>query len=251
MTKAEFIAKYGEEAYNQNRQRTKEWKKANKEKCNQYNKEWNEANKERAKETRDNYCKRNREKINEKSRRRRASYSEEDRKEYCEHFKAYVKERIQNDPVFRYKQLFNSRKIAGQVVSVDEAIALLAKDADECGCSELLNMDYMVERFHNNCKYSLIYGNLEILKYFYRLMQIKVAKNESFTDNDKEMLHYFRNWKVDVHKNVRRCFDNGWALDVANVDMVYVEDMARNAKGLDLLMTEEKYNELKGLTNTQ
>lgn len=247
MKKEEFIAKYGEEAYNQNRQRTKEWKKANKEKYYQRNKEWLEANKERIKEKSDEWCKRNREKINERSRRRRASYSEEDRKKVREHYNAYAKERMQNDPVFRYKQLFNSRKIAGQVVSVDEAMTLLVKEAEECGCPELLNMDCMVERFHSNCMYGLDYGNLEILKYFYRLMQIKAAKNESFNESDKEMLRYFRSWKVDTHKNVRLYFDNGWALDAANVDMVYVEDMARNAKGLDLLVTEEKYNELKGL----
>lgn len=247
MKKAEFIAKYGEEAYNKHKQQIKDWKAANKEKCSQLMKEWADANREKIKERHNNWQKNNREKTNEMFRQRWASMTEEERKELYKHTKEYARERTQNDPVFKFKLLFSARKQKLKIVSPDEAMALLVKEADECGCPELLNMDCMIERFHDNCKYGLIYGNLEILRYFYKLMQIKVAKNESFTESDKEMIRYFRDWKVDTRKNVRLYLDNDWLIDVANLDMVYVEDMARSAKGLDLLLTEEKYNELKGL----
>lgn len=230
MTKEEYIARYGEEAYNRKRQLTKEWKEANKEKYIKQSKIWYQNNKER---------------VQAKAKQYLATDGKEARQHYV---KNYVKERIQNDPIFKIKTLIAPRKKAAKCVSSDEAITLLIKEADECGIPEILDMDFMMDRFYNNCRYGLVYGNLEILKYFYRLMQIKAAKNENFTENDKILLHYFRNCKIGKINSGVLHLNNDWVIDIANVDMAYVEDMIRNIKGNDLLLTEEKYIELKGLT---
>ena len=237
MKKVDFIAKYGEEAYKHKQQLSKEWRlKAGEtnrkgELIAKYGEEWYEGYKERARER---YHTKG---LTEEQKRRRSIANSKAAATYFKH------------PVHKLLALVAQRKQRFSVVTPDEAMTLLMKEADECGCSKLLNMDYMIECFHNNCKYGLVYGNLEILKYFYRLMQIKVAKNESFTESDIEMLHYFRSWKVGKIKPGVLLLNNEWVIDVINVDMTYVEDMMRHTKGIELLLTEEKYNEMKRLAD--
>lgn len=271
MNKAEFIARYGEEAYEERKRKNREYLHKN----NLTNKEGliarygEEAYEERKRKNLESQCKckpRKKEDIiakfgqemyenwlkcsNEINTKRYHALksSKEQYEKHLERARAHAEEYLK-DPVHKLSGLLQKRKQKMQEVSPDEAMKLLMKKAEECGCPELLNMDYMVERFHDNCKYGLVYGNVEILKYFYRLMQIKIAKKESFTESDKEMIRYFRNWKINIDgcRGLPRGSD--WVIPVANVDMAYVEDMMRNIQGLDLLLTEEKYNELKGLTN--
>lgn len=240
MKKAEFIAKYGEEAYEERKRKSREYHRKNdvtkkEDMIAKFGQEWYENRKRKSKEL-------------NAERRKVIKPTEEQHERDLKYARVYSKAYL-NDPIHKLRGLLRTRKAHNREVLPDEAMTLLVQKAEEAGCPELLNMDYMVERFHNNCKYGLVCGNLEILKYFYRLMQIKAAKNESFTDRDKELLRYFRNWKVDVDSPGELYLNNDWIINVANLDMAYVEDMIRNTRGIDLLLTEEKYAEMKGLTD--
>lgn len=238
MNKEEFIARYGIEAYEERKRKAREYHRKNdvtkkEDMIAKFGQEWYE---ERLRKSRE---------LNAE-RRKVIKPTEEQHERDLKYARVYSKTYL-TDPVHKLSGLLRTRGQYSREVSPDEAMSLLIKEVEECGCPELLDMDYMLECFHNNCKHGLVYGNLKILRYFYRLMQIKIARNESFTESDKEMIRYFRNWKVDTHSYGRLRLNNNWVIDVANVDMAYVEDMMRNAKGDDLLLTEEKYNELKGL----
>ena len=242
MKKEEFIAKYGEEAYENHKRRAREaYQTKPTTKADIIAKYGEEGYAERLRRNREYSRKSN-------IPRNKTEFIDKYGEEGYENHKRRTREYHRNS-MHRLDAIIRFRKRNSPVVSPDEAMSLLMKEAEECGCPELLNMDYMTECFNNNCKYGLVYGNLEILKYFYRLMQIKAAKNGIFTDSDKEMIRYFRNLEAgDINTGILH-LNNNWVLDVVNADMAYVEDMIRNAKGTDLLLTEEKYNELKGLTN--
>lgn len=242
MNKEEFIARYGEEAYENRKRKAREYHRKNdvtkkEDMIAKFGQEWYENRKRKSREL-------------NAERRKVIKPTKEQHERDLKYAKVYSKTYL-SDPVHKLSGLLRTRKGCNRAVSPDEAMVLLTKKAEEAGCPELLNMDYMMERFHNNCKHGLIYGNLEILKYFYRLMQIKAAKSECFTDSDMELLRYFRNWKANVYIPGELFLNNNWVIDVANIDMAYVEDMIRNTRGLDLLLTEEKYNELKGLTSEE
>lgn len=250
-TKAEFIAKYGEEAYENRKKYSREYHRKNdatkkQELIDKFGEEWYKEHKRYSRE------------LNRKRREEEDPEHREERliksREYGKnHHKVYI-----SDPINKLNEIIRSKKNnvirSGKnlnIVSPDEAELLLKKEANECGIPEILNMDFMMDKFYNNCRYGLIYGNLEILKYFYRLMQIKVARNEEFTENDKILLQYFRNCKIGKINSYVLQLTNDWLIDVVNIDMAYVEDMIRNVKGNDLMLTEEKYIELKGLTKEE
>ena len=239
MNKEEFIARYGEEAYEKRKKHAREYHRKNdvtkkEDMIAKFGQEWYENRKRKSREL--NF-----------ERRKVIKPTKEQHERYLKYAKVYSKTYL-SDPIHKLSGLLRTRKNHNREVSPDEAMTLLVQKAEKDGCPELLNMDYMMERFHINCKFGLVYGNLEILKYFYRLMQIKAAKNESFTDSDRELLHYFRNWEVNIDGIGGMLFSNNdWVINVANLDMAYVEDMIRNTRGLDLLLTEEKYIEMKGL----
>ena len=249
LTKAGFIERYGEEWYENRKKYSREHHKkypTTKAGFNErYGEEWYEEHKKYSKEI--NHKRLEKEDIEHREERLRKNR---------EYGKKFYKEYI-SDPINKLNEIIRSKKdniirsgknIDNYSVSPDEAELLLKKEADECGIPEILNMDFMMDRFYNNCKYGLVYGNLEILKYFYRLMQIKAAKNEDFTENDKILLQYFRNCKLGKINSYVLQLTNNWFIDIVNIDMAYVEDMVRNVKGSDLLLTEEKYLEMKGLT---
>lgn len=239
MNKEEFIARYGEEAYEKRKKHAREYHRKNdvtkkEDMIAKFGQEWYENRKRKSR------------KLNAE-RRKVIKPTKEQHERDLKYAKVYSKTYL-SDPIHKLSGLLRTRKNHNREVSPDEAMTLLVQKAEEDGCPELLNMDYMMERFHINCKCGLVYGNLEILKYFYRLMQIKAAKNESFTDSDRELLRYFRNWEVNIDGIGGMLFSNNdWVINVANLDMAYVEDMIRNTRGLDLLLTEEKYIEMKGL----
>lgn len=77
----------------------------------------------------------------------------------------------------------------------------LQEEANNCYDSDLLNPDYMYGCFKSNiqnCEYN---GNWTILKYFTRMLEIKVYNemigNWLYTEEDKEMYEYFFNMKVE------------------------------------------------------
>lgn len=90
--------------------------------------------------------------------------------------------------------------------TITEIIASVAKqlyeEAAYCKEVNLLDSDYMYTRFKENCEHGLAFGNWIILKYFYRMMYIKVMKEMigewSYTAEDKEMYEYFLNLTVDT-----------------------------------------------------
>ncbi len=253
-TKAEFIAKYGEEAYESRKKYAREYHRKNdhirrvikkEDMIARYGEEWYEKHLKYSKEI-------NRKRYIDEDIEHREERLKKSREYGKKHHKEYMSVPINKlNDIIRSKKnniIRTGKNIDNYIVSPDEAELLLKKEADECGIPEILDMDFMMDRFYNNCKYGLVYGNLEILKYFYRLMQIKAAKNEDFTENDKILLQYFRNCKVGKINSYVLQLTNDWLIDIANIDMAYVEDMVRNIKGNDLMMTEEKYLELKGLT---
>ena len=253
MKKDEFIAKYGVEQWNkhleQNRRcqrrlrESEEYREGNKKRCA----EWRAANKEHKKEKTREWTEKNKEHVKEYQKQYRETHApsmtKEEQREYS---KAYRSDKIQNDPIFKIRFLICAKKERVKVVLPDEAMALLIKEARECGLPEILNMDFMMYRFNINNEHNLVYGNLEILKYFYRLMQIKAAKGEEFTETDKNLMHYFRNHKFGkVNAGVLRV-KNDWVLKDITIDMAYIEDMVRNVKGLDMIISEEDYLDKKG-----
>lgn len=251
-TKAEFIAKYGEEAYENRKKYAREYHHKNdpirkvikkEDMIARYGEEWYEKHLKYSAEL-------NRKRYVDEDIEHREERLKKSREYGKNHHKEYMSVPINKlNEIIRYKKnnVIRSGKNLN-IVSPDEAELLLKKEADECGIPEILNMDFMMDKFYNNCKYGLVYGNLEILKYFYRLMQIKAAKNEDFTENDKILLHYFRNCKIGKINSYVLHLTNDWLIDIVNNDMAYVEDMIRNIKGKDLMLTEEKYLEMKGLT---
>ena len=53
----------------------------------------------------------------------------------------------------------------------------LDKEAAYDGEPRLTSEDYLYERFKDNCYYGLFRANWQVLKYFYRLFQIKIYKD--------------------------------------------------------------------------
>lgn len=84
---------------------------------------------------------------------------------------------------------------------IDSVAKQLYEEAVYCKEVNLLDPDYMYVRFKENCEYRLAFGNWIILKYFYRMMYMKVMKEMigewSYTSEDKEMYEYFINLAVD------------------------------------------------------
>lgn len=83
---------------------------------------------------------------------------------------------------------------------IKELTDSLNEEAENCHDAELLNPDVMYKRFKDNCHLGQFCGNWTILKYFTRMLDIKVYNemigNWLYTEEDKEMFDYFFNLKV-------------------------------------------------------
>lgn len=77
----------------------------------------------------------------------------------------------------------------------------LKREAEYCGESKFADENYLYERFKDNVENGMYFGNWEVLKYFSRILKIKVMEEMlgkwTFTKQDKEMYDYFNNVKVD------------------------------------------------------
>lgn len=84
----------------------------------------------------------------------------------------------------------------------------LKKEADYCGDTNLLDPEYMYAKFKENCKYEMYFGNWIILKYFSRIMKIKLLNeiigNWTFTQEDKEMYEYFLNIEINDKNKIKQ-----------------------------------------------
>ena len=84
---------------------------------------------------------------------------------------------------------------------IDESIAQLKEEAEYEGDVKFSNEKFLYERFKDNIENKLIFGNYQVLKYFYRIMKIKLYRliigRNTFNAHDKEMYNYFINVKVN------------------------------------------------------
>lgn len=72
---------------------------------------------------------------------------------------------------------------------------ILKTDAALDGDVNYLSEDFLYEKFLDNKENDLYYGNIKIVKYFIPLMCIKIYDNEIFNDREVEMLNYFKTFK--------------------------------------------------------
>lgn len=254
MKKEELIALHGQEWYEKRLECSRKYRHSEKGKAKQreLTKKWHKEHPEYGRNKMNKWMKDNREKYNASRReywKARGDYMSPEQR--CSYVKDYVKGK-KDDPIFMYRfYLAHRRKILGTSSTPEQAIELLKKEATEEHCIELLDTEYAYERFKNNCKYGLVYGNIRILKFFYKLMQIKVATEQEFTEHEKEMIKHFRTCDFGKVNYQITYLKNNWFFDLANIDMVYIEDMIRNLKGKECLVSEEKYLEMKALTTEE
>lgn len=94
------------------------------------------------------------------------------------------------------------KKIIGDIVSDIEAEAAYDGQPELCDC------DYLYECFKNNIEFDMVKGNWQVLKYYARVVAIKLAKamigDWTFNDRDVEMINYFGSMDMDKEtKTVR------------------------------------------------
>lgn len=72
----------------------------------------------------------------------------------------------------------------------------LEKEAKDVEHNEFLtDVNYLYEHFKDNVVNDLYYGNIQILKFFIPLMSLKIARDESFTEQEIEMFKYFETFE--------------------------------------------------------
>ena len=200
MTKEEYIAKHGEEAYKAHVEEARKRYKLKKEEI---------------------LAQRNEKYKND------IKY----RQKILNKVKKYCKEKYKNDPEFRaynakkYKESnWSSRLIEkgktefGELYSFRESYTTtgstlridnweiyikenLSKEAIEIDLNEdLTNENFLYECFKDNVKNNLYYGNIQILKYFVPLMCMKVHNNIPFNEHDIEMIKYFDTFENNTGK---------------------------------------------------
>lgn len=198
MTKEEFIAKYGEEAYKAHIEKAKaRYKKNRTEILEQQNlkyhtdTEFREIHKARNRDCgkrrwqNDENCR------NAKTKENVETLNKNYVKNLCEELgSAYKFVRMQYTEYSR-KKIKNWKEYIYDILKTDAAL-----DGDVNYLSE----DFLYERFLDNKENDLYYGNIKIVKYFIPMMCIKIYDNEIFNDREVEMLNYFKTFKNTTKK---------------------------------------------------
>ena len=104
------------------------------------------------------------------------------------------------DSLEYFKRCVKKRYILAGSPNIEKYTLKILKD--EASDKLFLDINYLYERFKDNCKYNLYYGNVEILKIFCPLMLLKVFRNQKFTKKEKEMFDYFENFKNTTGKTI-------------------------------------------------
>jgi len=65
---------------------------------------------------------------------------------------------------------------------------------------QLLDEEFLYVHFIDNVKSNMYYGNIQILKYFVPLMCIKLYENKEFTAHNIEMIKYFESFENKTKK---------------------------------------------------
>lgn len=109
----------------------------------------------------------------------------------------------------------------------------LIKEAEYCSDTDLLDPKFMYVRFKENCKYDMYFGNWSILKYFIRIMKIKLLNeiigNWTYTEEDKEMYEYFFTFEInDKNKpkqntlKYKSCVEDNMSIIRSNLGDMYI-----------------------------
>ena len=187
----------------------------------------------------------------------------EDNKELCSKIsKIYIAERKNTDKLFAFKRYYKQRRWSllkeSPKMKCNELIEAIGnsivKEAERDGNPALANPDFLYERYKDNCKYNLMYGNWQIFKYFIRHMHIKIymdlSGHPNYTDHDKEMYTYFRSLHLtpaNKCSSIYLAFMDDVFFDIPEDikeeddffrKAILLEDMVRNAKLLDLYQPE-------------
>ena len=176
MKKEEFIARYGEDAYNKSRE---QGKSVHKQRADYYNSLARKYHKERLENNPD--YKDHRRILNEKAKSKLVSLRGE----------TY--------------NFINSQISMMSLYPVDDLdkyiIENLTKEAAEIdGDPRFIDEDFLYDCFLDNCRYGLFYGNIQVIKYFVPLMCIKAHKGIKFTDKNIEMIKVFDEYKNPIKK---------------------------------------------------
>ena len=198
MTKAEYIAKYGEEAYKAHIEKAKaRYKKNRTEILEQQNLKYHTDTEYREiQKARNRDCGKRRWQNDENFRKAKSKKDVEIRnKNHLKNLRdelgcAYKFVRTQYTEYSR-KKINNLKEYIYDILKTDAAL-----DGDVNYLSE----DFLYERFLDNKTNDLYYGNIKIAKYFIPLMCIKIYDNESFNDREIEMLNYFKTFKNTTKK---------------------------------------------------
>lgn len=185
-TKAQYIEKFGEEAYKKflehRKEITKRYYDKHKEAINAYNRENYYKNIEREKERNRKYYLERIDVLKSINRQNTIKRCKENGL-----YNFYDKMRIS---AFQEKCTILLGKSDEEWLEYTEK--MLQKEAEDCYDTDLLNPEIMYERFKNNVECNFEFANYTILKYLAFILRIKIVKHEEYSEHEKEMLEYFK-----------------------------------------------------------
>lgn len=132
---------------------------------------------------------------------------------------------------------------------ISDSITQLKEEAEYDHNINLSNEKFLYERFKDNIENKLVFGNYEVLKYFYRIMKIKLYKlmlgRNTFNAHDKEMYNYFVNIQVNEKTKCKPALlkiKSGTEIDENNIIymhnkymLTYVFETNDNSSYMDIL----------------
>ena len=222
MTKEEFIAKYGEEAWAKKRERSSLCHKQ------KYNNDPAFREKRRAKSN--ERCKAKKDYLNAVALKRYRDKLAADPtfKEHTRQIAEKNKEKAKSimgdayDFTIAQMCMLNRHPVDDLDKYILENLTKEAVEID--GEPRLVNEDFLYECFVENCKYGLFYGNLQVIKYFVPLMCIKAHKGVEFTDKNIEMIKVFDEYrntsdKKPIEYSFKMCYIRQDQKDDVDINM--------------------------------
>jgi hypothetical protein len=200
MTKEEYIAKHGEEAYKEHLEIVKERYKLKREEILSKNKERYKTDieyKEKIKNISKKFC--NKKYKNDPEFR---MYNAKKQKDNGSLIRLVEKEKAEYGELYTFRQTYYTSGITANIDNWEDYIKEnLSKEATEIDFNaDLLNEDFLYNQFVENKEHNLVYGNIQILKYFVPLMCMKVHNNISFDNHNIEMIKYFYTFENNIGK---------------------------------------------------
>lgn len=198
MNKEEFIARYGLEAFLNQRAKAREAKR----RLAQENPEKYQKAKEACRLR------------NAKRYKNDAAYRESVKNKHKQKYNAQkveqdFKDQINADGRRKYHQFKDKLGILGNFVStqyskysklgitdwVEYMTNLLKTESEIDGDPRLVDEKFLYECFVENVKTGMYFGNVQVLKYFIPHIAIKLYKNEPFSEQDIEMLKFYETFE--------------------------------------------------------